>query len=253
MDKKRYKFFGNAGNLLLLLLMLTGSLNCIWAQSENESGVTEVFVKNAGIGGNNTVDLLGRIEKDCLAFEPQLTILMVGTNDMNSVKYVPIAEYEQNLRHLVETLKAGGSKVLLLNILPFYTPHLLTRHPKSFYGQQGPEGRQAEMNKVIARVAADQQVAFLDVHHFFEAVGKLGLSKYSLIRNEANSGKQDGIHPTVDGYRLLASVIYQKIIMGGLPHSRVVCFGDSITKGDGSIDGNSYPAFLKRLLLDKMQ
>jgi len=32
------------------------------------------------------------------------------------------------------------------------------------------------------------------------------------------------------------------------PHERVVCFGDSITKGDGSIDNKSYPAYLKKLL-----
>ena len=28
----------------------------------------------------------------------------------------------------------------------------------------------------------------------------------------------------------------------------IVCFGDSITNGDGSIDKESYPAYLKKLL-----
>jgi hypothetical protein len=34
----------------------------------------DLTVFNAGVGGNNTVDLLNRIEKDCLALKPRLTI-----------------------------------------------------------------------------------------------------------------------------------------------------------------------------------
>jgi lysophospholipase L1-like esterase len=33
-----------------------------------------------------------------------------------------------------------------------------------------------------------------------------------------------------------------------LPQTRIVCFGDSITKGDGSNDGESYPGYLNKLL-----
>ena len=53
------------------------------------------FIINSGIGGNNTVDLLKRIDKDCLAYKPDLTILMIGTNDMNSQKHVLLPEYEK--------------------------------------------------------------------------------------------------------------------------------------------------------------
>ena len=206
------------------------------------------FVRNAGVGGNNTIDMLKRLRKDCLDYHPDLTILMAGTNDMNSVKYVPLEQYKTNLKQLIEAIKTTGSKVLLMNILPFYEPYLLTRHPKAFYGNEGPAGRQAAVNAAIADIARQQDVPLLDIHHYFEKVGRIGLGKYSLIRNEANSGLTDGIHPTVDGYRLIASLVYQRIISEKLPHKRVVCFGDSITKGDGSIDKNSYPAFLKRLL-----
>jgi hypothetical protein len=33
-----------------------------------------------------------------------------------------------------------------------------------------------------------------------------------------------------------------------LPKTGIVCFGDSITKGDGTMDRDSYPAYLKKLL-----
>ena len=52
----------------------------------------------------------------------------------------------------------------------------------------------------------------------------------------------------LDGYRAIGIAVYERIIDNKLPHERVVCFGDSITKGDGSIDNKSYPAYLKKLL-----
>jgi lysophospholipase L1-like esterase len=211
-------------------------------------GPSDPIIINAGIGGNNTIDLLNRIDQDCLAKQPKLTVLMVGTNDMNSVKYVPIAQYENNLSTLVKTIKSSGSKVLLMTILPMYAEHLLTRHPASFYEPEGVQGRRRQVNDVIRKVADQQKVDFLDLGHRFSATGKIGTDKDSLIQNVANSNKTDGIHPTANGYRFIALGVYDYIIDHRLPETDIVCFGDSITKGDGTIDRDSYPAYLKKLL-----
>ena len=205
-------------------------------------------VFNAGVGGNNTVDLLRRIDKDCLGKNPDLTVLMIGTNDMNSVKYIPLEQYKRNLSKIIDSILHAHSKVLLMNVLPMYPPYLFTRHPKAFYGEEGPEGRLAEMNAAIWKIAQEKAVTFLDIHHVFEKIGDVGLDRSSYIRNEVNSHMTDGIHPTPDGYRAIAIAVYECIKSNRLPHERVVCFGDSITKGDGTIDRNSYPAYLKRLL-----
>lgn len=205
-------------------------------------------VMNAGIGGNNTVDLLKRIQKDCLDKKPDLTILMIGTNDMNSVKYIPLKQYKHNLAEIIDRIRQANSQVLLMNILPLYSPYLFTRHPKAFYGEEGPEGRMAAVNAAIQKIAEEKGVTFLDIHHIFEKIGDVGLDKSSYIRNEINSHMTDGIHPTPDGYRAIAIAVYECVVNNHLPHERVVCFGDSITHGDGTIDGKSYPAYLKRLL-----
>ncbi|KAA9036560.1 esterase [Ginsengibacter hankyongi] len=206
------------------------------------------IVINAGIGGNNTKDLLERIDKDCLAYKPDLTVLMVGTNDMNSMKYIPIEQYEKNLRRIINLILKSKSQVLVMNILPNYEPYLLTRHPRKFYGEEGPSGRMAEVNAVIKKVAAEKKVYFLDMHHIFNKVGNIGLDKSSLIQNQANSNNTDGLHPTPEGYRVMGIVVYEYIMNKKLPHHKVVCFGDSITYGDGSMDKESYPAYLKKLL-----
>ena len=205
-------------------------------------------VINAGIGGNNSIDLLARIDQDCLSHHPKLTILMVGTNDMNSVKHVPLNAYAANLNLLVKKIKAGGSQVLIMSILPAYEPYLLTRHPAAFYLPEGVSARRNQVNEAIKKVAKSQRIHFLDLGHRFEAIGKIGTDKDSLIQNEANSNKTDGIHPTANGYRFIALAVYDYITAQQLPGKEIVCFGDSITKGDGSIEKDSYPAYLKKLL-----
>ncbi len=208
----------------------------------------KIGIVNAGIGGNNTVDLLNRIDKDCLSYHPKLTILMGGTNDMNSIKHVPLGQYRQNLTQLISKIKDSGSEVLLMTILPAYEPYLLTRHPAAFYLPEGVAGRRKQVNDVIKAVAEKNEIHLLDIGQRFADIGKIGLDKDSLIQNEANTNKTDGIHPTPNGYRFIALSVYDYMCDHGLPGSNIVCFGDSITHGDGSLDKESYPAYLLKLL-----
>ncbi|WP_229219056.1 SGNH/GDSL hydrolase family protein [Dyadobacter sediminis] len=212
------------------------------------SAADEPFIINSGVGGNNTFDLLARIEKDCLAHKPDMTILMIGTNDMNSRKHVPLAEFEQNLRKIIGMITSSGSQVLLMTILPGYEPYLFTRHLKSFYEPDGYRSRLTQVNTAIKKVAADLKLHFLDLHWVFDRVGNVGEESSSLIQNIANSKKDDGIHPTPDGYRTMAVAVYEKLLTIHSPYKRLVCFGDSITNGGGGVEGNSYPALLKKLL-----
>ncbi|GAB3169385.1 SGNH/GDSL hydrolase family protein [Telluribacter humicola] len=227
---------------------LASPLLCTSAQPANQKSAEKPFIVNAGVGGNNTADLLARIDKDCLAYKPNLVILKAGTNDMNSQKHIPLPQYEKNLREMISRIKGINSNVLLMTLLPVHEPYLMTRHPKEFYEPEGHSGRKEKVNEVIKKLAKEYQLPLLDMHHIFEAVGNVGEAPDSLIQNEANSKKTDGIHPTPEGYRTMAVAIYQFLINNPQPHDRLVCFGDSITKGDGSLDDRSYPAYLKKLL-----
>ncbi|WP_247236573.1 SGNH/GDSL hydrolase family protein [Telluribacter sp. SYSU D00476] len=227
---------------------LASPLLCTPAQSLIHPSAEKPSIINAGVGGNNTADLLARIEKDCLAHKPNLVILKAGTNDMNSQKHIPLPQYEKNLREIITRIKGINSNILLMTILPAHEPYLMTRHPRTFYEPEGHRVRKEQVNEVIKRLAAEYQLSLLDMHHVFETVGNVGEDADSLIQNEANSKKTDGIHPTPEGYRTMAVAIHQHLINNRIPHDRLVCFGDSITKGDGSLDGKSYPAYLKKLL-----
>lgn len=217
-----------------------------FANGLSQSAPLVPTIINAGVGGNNTVDLLARIDKDCLAHKPELTILMIGTNDMNSRKHVPLANYEQNLRTICAKLVAAQSQVMLMTILPAYEPYLMTRHDPAFYAPEGHAVRKQKVNDTIRKIAVDNQFPLLDMHHIFEKVGHIGLEASSLIKNEANSNKTDGIHPTPDGYRVMSIAVYTFLTQNQLLKNRIVCFGDSITIGDGN--GKNYPSYLQQLV-----
>lgn len=230
-----------AGNILLNTpaFAVDGHQDLLKAHHE------DFVVINAGVGGNTTKDLLGRVERDCYAHHAGLTILMAGTNDMNSVKYIPLQQYEQNMRALAKGILARKSKLIMMTILPCHEPDLLTRHPAAFYKPEGIAGRRSQVNEVIKKIAADYKVHLIDLEHRFKAIGKISDDDDSLLKNQANSNKRDGIHPTANGYRFIALAVYDYIIDHKLPFQRTVCFGDSITKGGA--DGN-YPDYLKALL-----
>lgn len=238
-------FFNEYKKKYSLLYLFLAVIACPGATAQ---GSSQLQVINSGIGGNNTKDLLDRIDKDCLAYKPDLTVLMIGTNDMNSKKYVPIEQFEKNLQTIIDIILKSQSQVLLMNILPNYEPYLLTRHPEKFYGELGPSGRLAQVNAVIKKVALEKKVYFLDIHHIFNKAGNIGLDSSSLIQNEANSNKTDGLHPTPEGYRIIGIAVYDFILNKKLPHNKIVSFGDSITLGGGKINNESYPAYLTKLL-----
>jgi lysophospholipase L1-like esterase len=239
----------NRRNFICASLSVPGTLMLTSALPVTKvTRVNGVEVINAGIGGDNTDDILTRITETCLIHQPTLTIVKVGTNDMNSRKFIPLSQYEKNLRAIVQEILEVESQVVLMNLLPVHEPYLFTRHKPEFYQPEGHAGRLREMNSCIEKVAADHQLTLVDLHHIFQKAGNIGLDKSSWIKNEANSNVTDGLHPTPEGYRAIGLAVYQHLVYYRLNINKIVCLGDSITAGDGTAEGDNYPAWLKKLL-----
>ncbi len=62
-----------------------------------------------------------------------------------------------------EQIQGAGSKLLMMTILPFYEPYLLSRHPAEFFQPEGPSGRRKAVNDTIRSVAAAQKAYFFDI------------------------------------------------------------------------------------------
>ncbi len=171
---------------------------------------------------------------------------MVGTNDrLNSGGFVDPKTYRKNVATLVDRIRQGGSKVLLVTPPPCIPELLFTRHDPRKFADQSPAERMAEVRSILLDIAKEQNVPLVDFHEHLLGEKIADKQATSVIRNVANSGVMDGVHLTPRGYELLAQLIAKKIKAAELPASKVVCFGDSLTKGSAKAN---YPAYLDEIL-----
>lgn len=209
-------------------------------------------VLNKGVGGNNTVQLLQRMDEDVILEHPDLVILMVGTNDLlNSRKMISYSEYADNLHQIVSKIKSEGSQVLLMSPPPVDSAYLFTRHDKTLY-VQSPNEILNSARHIVQQLAKDKEALFLDLYAKFSTLGLPRHDEDLFIRNPRNSGISDGVHPTALGYHFIAEQIFQflkehKLIKRDM---KIICFGDSITNGAGVDKEKSYPSVLAQLIYD---
>lgn len=251
--------FENAQRPLLPPLRWTGRLRrglvalLGWVSSFALLPAVEVI--NAGRGGHSSADLLARVERDVVAREPDLVVVLVGSNDMlNPRRFTPLADYRRNLERLIERLRAARADVLLLTAPPCHTPYLFARHDRALFEGKDPNEKLRELNAAIRAVARERRVPLIDLHPVFAASGAGEERKESLLRNRLNSGAADGVHPTAEGYAAIARLVVVAMAEHDLlGRRRIVCFGDSITygahmTGAGEATGQTYPGELARQL-----
>lgn len=215
-----------------------------------------VEVINAGIGGNTTEDLRMRIQTDVLEKKPDLVLIMAGTNDMvNSGKLIDTMQYRENISVMLELLKSRDIQAVLMSPPPVDTGYLYMRHdPKVFKGDL-PNERLHQARDILQQTAQRYEVPFIDLYSAFLLRRIPWHNRDGIIMNEMNSGKPDGVHPTPQGYAWMAGLILNGLQENGLIRNgmRIICFGDSITRGSfvegaGTVYGSTYPAVLRKLI-----
>lgn len=232
------RFFKCCATLLLVVLCTAHSY----------ATPPKVEVINRGVGGNSTANMLSRVESDIVDQKPDLTIIMVGTNDLlNSKKINSYEKYEENYNALVEKIKSCGSEVMVVSSLPADGKYLSNRHDTTKYAGT-PEVIMATAKKIAKRVARKNRCYFVDLHGEFVSRGLPQHNEDPYIRNEKNSNAQDGVHPTAKGYELISEIIWSYIERKKLEdkYTKIICFGDSITRGSGAKAGEDYPSRLQR-------
>lgn len=132
------------------------------------ASLTGHTVINAGVPGDTTASGLLRLPAVLAEHKPRLVLLCLGGNDM--LRKLPAAATENNLRQLVQTIRASGAEVVLIGV----------PEPKLFGGAPDFYGRIAEE----MQLPLEQDI--------FNAVLK------------DNRLKSDPIHANAAGYRQVA-------------------------------------------------
>lgn len=212
-------------------------------------------VLNKGIAGNNTNDLIKRIDKDIIAEQPDLVIIMGGTNDMlNSSKFVSYEQLSANYTAMVNKLKAQNTAVVLMSPPPVDTAYLFKRHKRTSFTEE-PNHKIDSVSSILQQLALTNHIYFINLNKIFKSAGSPNRSAQSLLINQANFNKEDGVHPTAAGYQFIARHLYDYLKENHLlkKNKKIICFGDSITfgafmNGQGTARGETYPAYLQGLI-----
>ena len=141
---------------------------------------------NKGIGGNTTRDLLARINKDVIDYNPSNVVILIGTNDY-SVGKIGKEETIQNIENLLLILKIKlpETKIYVESIYPVDEEKTSDRFNEDY----------RFINDKVKLLCEDMDyVSYVDLYNNLLDGGKLN-SKYS----------EDGLHLNNDGYVVVSN------------------------------------------------
>jgi sialate O-acetylesterase len=145
---------------------------------------------NAGVCGNKSYDLVDRLDRDVLSQKPDLTFILIGTNDSGGN---PLAQFKAELSYLCRRLKMAGSKVALITLTGSTDPKMMERFNP--------------YEDTIVEVARLESVMLVDALSLFQ--------KWQSEGKEMYYSKGDA-HHSIEGFRGMARAILSAL---GVPET----------------------------------
>lgn len=171
------------------VVMLGDSLTAGYGLLQNEAypaligkeletdGYDNVAIVNAGVSGDTSAGGLARLE---WVLEPSVRILVVALGANDALRGVPPSETRNNLARIISTARSRNVMVLLL-------------------GMEAPPN-----------LGEDYRQAFRSIYRELAAEFDVPLVPFMLegVAGVPHLNQEDGIHPTADGHRLIAALVY---------------------------------------------
>ena len=176
------------------VLFYGDSITQLWGEKDPAQFFPGKGYLNRGISGQTTPQMLLRFRQDVIALQPDVVLILAGTNDIaGNTGPSTQAMIEDNLHAMVELARAHGIRVVLASVLPV----------SEYRWMPGIE----PAPKVRALNAALKQYA--------DAQGLVYLDYYTAMANAAGgldpALAADGVHPTAKGYAVMAPLAERAI------------------------------------------
>ena len=166
------------------------SITKLWGQKRSSFFSDNNFLCK-GISGQTTGDMLKRYTADVLNNQPQVVVILAGTNDIaqNDGVYVTAEQISENIFHMAKLAQEQGIKVVLCSVLP-----------SSLYnwGQKiVPTNFIPQLNTLIEEWAANNNCEYVDYYSLFVQADGAHDPKFSY----------DGTHHETEGYYIMEQAI----------------------------------------------
>jgi len=150
----------------------------------------DLQIRNTGISGDRTCDLLRRWESDCIRLKPNWVSILIGVNNTwrkyDSEDPTDEAVFESELRNLLNQVREKTEAKLIL-----CTPFLLNTTPAI-------SAMREDLNpkiEIIRKLAGEFNAVLIDFEAVFNAAEEHAPPEY---------WAEDGVHPTTVGHCLMA-------------------------------------------------
>ncbi len=151
--------------------------------------LTSVSVINAGIAGDNLIQMSKRANRDVIRYQPDLVLINGSLNW--SEELGTTMQYKDCLRELVRRIKRKTTADIIL-----LTPN--GDLPNTLFGDMdAPLPTTPERVQVIRETAWEEQVCLADVYAVWEAAREAGCPWKELLANGVN-------HPGTEGHEVYA-------------------------------------------------
>ena len=152
----------------------------------------QVTLKDYSVPGARTQDLLDGLLPGAIKANPDVVTILIGVNDIHGK--ISTQEFAANYEEILSRLtKETRAKIYIINI-PFIGANSLIWQPHRYLYQ----ARTNEFNKIIKQLASKYQVNYLDLY----------TSTYLLLRESGIHYSDDLFHPSAEGYKIWADLIY---------------------------------------------
>ena len=159
-------------------------------------------IVNAGISGDRSVRGLDRMERDVIAYHPDLTIVSYGLNDCGD-GLGGVEQYGERIKEIITRLQQAGSDVV------FLSPCMMATHVSCHLTQpklravaedcakRENDGVLEAYFKEACRVAGECGALVCDCYSKWKKLQSLGVDTTSLLANYIN-------HPSRDMHKFMA-------------------------------------------------
>jgi lysophospholipase L1-like esterase len=153
---------------------------------------------NRGISGQTTSQMLLRFRQDVIDLDPQIVVILAGTNDIaGNTGPISIEDIEGNITSMAELARAHDIALVLSSVTPVnnYTPA-----SQRFFADR-PPAEILRLNEWMKAYCANTNCYYLD--YFDSMVDGSGLLRRGL--------SEDGLHPNDAGYKIMAPLAQSAI------------------------------------------
>jgi len=155
----------------------------------------QINLQSRSYPGERTADLIKDYLPEAISDNPDVVTLLIGVNDIHG--QISRKEFSQNYETILKRLTTEtNAKIYVINI-PFIGADNLLLPPYDYYFNL----KTRQFNKIIKELADKYSVKYIDLYTPTE----------DLFRDNGSHYSTDFFHPSAEGYKIWADLIYADI------------------------------------------